>query len=286
MGVDLSVLASVLEGQGYAVVAPTSLATGQQWLNALRDQLRTVDLVVAVFASGLASMNAAFELGLALGTERPVLVIASPGITDLPLTISSLFVIRSEPTNRDAISFALEQIDAAPIHHLPSSPREKHYLPLGQSVDGYLARLSTVQRENEIIGFLADIFKASGVDVVTEARLAPEPRHRVDLALWSDALSSYVGNPLIIEVKRDLRSLTALRQALAQITNYINAAGTQWGLLLFTNGPDRALVNLELEQTSRVIAISVEELLEQLRTSSFVEIIRALRNKKVHGVAY
>jgi hypothetical protein len=39
-----------------------------------------------------------------------------------------------------------------------------------------------------------------------------------------------------------------------------------------------------VQQAARVIALSVDELLERLRSRSFFDIIRDLRNKKVHGV--
>ena len=75
-----------------------------------------------------------------------------------------------------------------------------------------------------------------------------------------------------------------VHQALAQLAHYVNAAGASWGLLLYTHGPALSRIAVEVQQAARVIALSVDELLERLRTSSFFDIIRDLRNKKVHGV--
>jgi hypothetical protein len=98
------------------------------------------------------------------------------------------------------------------------------------------------------------------------------------------ALGTYVGNPLIVEVKRALHTVDAVHQALAQLTHYISTSGALWGLLLYAHGPDLARIAVEVRQATRIIALSIDELLERLRSRSFFDIIRDLRNRKVHGV--
>jgi predicted RecB family endonuclease len=121
----------------------------------------------------------------------------------------------------------------------------------------------------------------AGVEVVADAHIGD---HRADFAIWSDVLGTYVGNPLIVEVKATLRTIDAVRQAVAQLTHYINAAGVSWGLLLYAQGPDPSRIAIEVQQAGRVIALSIDELLERLQSRSFFDIIRDLRNRKVHGV--
>lgn len=280
VGTDLTDLTGVLEKHGYDVIAPTSFAPGQLWLDTLQEQLLTVSLVIGVLNSEKGIANAAFEIGFALGTGKPVLVIAPQDVSDLPFAVSSLFLIRAEPTNRAAIDFALEQIQNAPPRRT-SRPKPLQVGPiLGDYVDNYVARLRTANTEVEIISLLKDMLVASRVDVISEARVG---KGRADLAVWSDALEPYVGNPLILEVKRELQNLKDVRRALAQVTDYVDAAGTLWGFLLYVHGPDKNIVEAEAS-ASRVLVISVDELLERLRTVSFFDVVRSLRNSKVHGV--
>jgi hypothetical protein len=75
-----------------------------------------------------------------------------------------------------------------------------------------------------------------------------------------------------------------VHQALAQLTHYISASGASWGLLLYAHGPDPARIALEVQQASRIIALSLDELLDRLRSRSLFDVIRDLRNRKVHGV--
>jgi len=279
-GTDLSPLITALEGHGYAVVVPTHLSAGQRWLDALRESLDTADLVVGVFGSRDAVANPLFEIGYAIGSRKPVLVIASPTAEDLPFALSSLPVVRAEPTDREAIEFALDRLPAHPLRH-PIQLTPASVSPLSADhVDDYTTRIKGAQNERELLDVLRTLLVDAGVEVVADARIGD---HRADFAIWSDLLGTYVGNPLIVEVKRTLRTLD-VHQALAQLTHDVNAAGALWGLLLYTHSPDPSRIAVEVQQAARVIALSVDELLERLRSCSFFDIIRDLRNKKVHGI--
>jgi hypothetical protein len=279
-GTDLSILTAVLEEHGYAVVAPTSFSAGQRWLDVLTESLRTVDLVVGVFSSSGAVANATFEIGYALGIGKRVLVIASPRAEDLPFALSGLLIIRAEPTDRDAIAFTLDRLPANPRRH-PTQPISDTAVPtLAARIDEYACRIKSTQNEHELLSVLRALFMDSGVDVVTNTRVAGR---QADFAIWSDLLGTYVGNPLIIEVKRNLRTIIDVRQAIEQLTNLMNAAGTLWGVLLYVQGPEKSRIEVEARH-ARVLILSLDQLLEHLRSTSFFDVIRDLRNKKVHGV--
>src|SRR5215475_4622209 len=119
-GTDLHILIAALEEHGYAVVVPTHLAAGQRWLDVLTERLKTVDLVVGVFSREPIA-NPVFEIGYALGMGKPVLLIVSPTAEDLPFGLASLPVVRADPTDREAIEFALAILPATPLRH-PSPP--------------------------------------------------------------------------------------------------------------------------------------------------------------------
>ena len=146
-GTDLSVLTASLEGHGYAVVAPTSFGAGQQWLDVLAESLKTVDLVIGVFSAGGAVANPTFELGYALGIGKRALVIASPKAADLPFAFSGLMVIRAEPTDHDAIEFALDRLPANPLRH-STPPMPASDIPtLTGNIDEYVRRVKSAQNE-------------------------------------------------------------------------------------------------------------------------------------------
>lgn len=105
---------------------------------------------------------------------------------------------------------------------------------------------------------------------------SPEGDRRFDIGVWSDDLDAIAANPLLIELKRKLSP-----HAVEQVLGYLRVSpGARVALLVF----------LEPAATSRlkdvpfpVLAISLQELLESMRTSSFAEVVRDLRNRAVHG---
>lgn len=204
----------------------------------------------------------------------------------MPFAISSLLVVRCDPTAQEAIDFALDNLpDSAPVTTTSSiQPIQppRRIIPIAH-IEEYKRRLAVANREHELISSLLELLLESGVNVVTEARF----ENRIaDFAIWSDELGTYVGNPLIIEVKRQIRGFTGLAQAFAQLTTYLQAANASWGLLLFQEGPEPAVLESHLAQASRVLAISIADLLDRLQTVSFVDVVRDLRNRKVHGVRW
>ena len=150
-----------------------------------------------------------------------------------------------------------------------------------ERLDDYATHIKGAQNERELLDVLRTLLVDAGVEVVADARIGD---HRAEFAIWSDVLGTYVGNPLIVEVKATLRTIDAVRQALAQLTHDINAAGASWGLLPYAQGPDPSRTAVEVQRAGRVITLSIDELLGHLRSRSFFDIIRDLRNGKVHGV--
>src|SRR5262245_34470394 len=84
----------------------------------------------------------------------------------------------------------------------------------------------------ELEALVADALREAGVDVLTTS-----PRDQeADLAIWSDALQPFVGNPLLVEIKARLQGQRAVADAAQQLAKYVTAAGGLWGLLLYGAG--------------------------------------------------
>jgi hypothetical protein len=107
---------------------------------------------------------------------------------------------------------------------------------------------------------------------------APWKDEGADLAIWSDALQATVGNPLVIEIKSELPTHNVMMEAAQNFARYITAAGGLWGLLLYGSGPDKPR-----GLPSNVLALPIGALFKRLKTQSFEEVVRDLRNRRVHG---
>ena len=253
---------------------------GTSILEHIERSIRKSDLFIAILVAEPSS-NVLFELGLAHGLGKHILLLVSPKYGKLPSDISGRFYVRANPDNREAIGFALDQILASSRkksrRQIKPSPSEH---PLGDKVDHYLKLIHDRGKkltEKEMEEIVVELLKASGVSNVTQS---PFPDQGADIAVWSDDLQTTVGNPLIIEVKSRLQNREKVRPALEQVELYRKKSNTQWALLIL---PLFSSAIASIPFTGSVLALTITELLENLRNKSFAETIRELRNARVHG---
>lgn len=276
---NLDVLTEALRRRNIRIVGPESISLGAVWETEVSNLLDGVDLVIGVLTRARQSDWVLFELGQAWGKGKTVLLFAPPNGAYVPSTLRRFLTVRANLSNQEAIEFALDQILAAPE---PASTRNrpaKEKAPLGASADGYLQgsipMLASVNPQ-ELESLVAKALGEAGVDVL--ARSEAQDRG-ADIAIWSDELQPFVGNPLLVEIKSRLTTPKAVTIAAQQLSKYVTSTGGLWGLLLYGVGPNDlgAL-------PSNILALSIETLFLRLREESFDQIVRELRNRRVHGI--
>jgi len=282
-GISLDALRESLLSHGIRPLIPEELLVGTDLASETQRQLAQADLVIGVIPKGKQFSWVLFELGQAFALGRRIVLIASPKAEPIPFTLQRLLVLRIEANNRTAIDFALDQLLSAPAE----SPLDRHRkpfnpIPLGPRADTFIARLDSPQTgsEHELTKLLAEVLQSSGVDAIVEHSTREAG---FDIAVWSDVLQPFVGNPLVIELKRSIQNKEAVSHAFKQVGMYLDESGSRWALLLYAEGPqpnDR----LWNKCPPNVLIMRLRDLFEALRTHSFPEIVRDLRNRRVHSV--
>lgn len=277
-GANLDVLTEALRRRDIRVVVPQDLQPGAELGGEILSLMSGVDLVIGVLTRERRSEWVLFELGLAWGQGKRVVLFAPPNNANIPSGLRRFLTVRANLSNREAVEFALDQLLAAPEPAQTPIPTRKGTKPLGPTAEAYLQG-SLAQAVNVspagLEALVADALREAGVDVVTTSERRD---FGVDLAIWSDALQPSVGNPLLVEIKARLPSPKVAADAAQQLSKYVAGAGGLWGLLLYRDGPEdlRGL-------PPNVLALSVEALFRRLSHESFDEIVRDLRNSRVHG---
>ena len=134
-------------------------------------------------------------------------------------------------------------------------------------------------RGHDLEEMVVEIFQESGVEAVSRR---PTKDSGVDISVWSDDFQGVLDNPILVEVKSRIRNNNELLKELNQLDMYRNKSGAKWALLLVSS----AFVSGALSSIpffGGVIAVTISDFLEQLRTRSLVETLRNLRNERVHG---
>lgn len=284
-GTDTRAIRAILKRHGVSSLAADELdPQGRSLLDLLQIAFQRCDVVIAMVNGEERDRNVFFELGFALALNKPALIIADAAVT-LPPDTAGVPYLRTALENVRALEFGLTQFLAAPDYGKPSSGDVLHPTrPLGAIADALLGRLhagSQSQRNSYLQRIVVDALHESGVETLSENSRIGDTE--IDIAVWSEDLEPWVRNPLLIEVKRTLLGrgdLDSLVNRLAR-AGYSPTAG--WALVIYqeAKGDLTRVRNLH----PGILFISAEEFLRSLRDQSFGELVRSLRNQRVHGKA-
>lgn len=283
-GTRLDTLRESLLAHGIRPLIPHDLVAGSDWAGEIQRQLQEADLVVGVLSGSKNSSAVLFELGQASALGKRALLIASTKADLIPYSIQRFLVLRTSPNNREAIDFALDQLLSSPAD-TPTITKHQSFQGrgLGAESDELLARLATTLNAGDPYSFeslLAEAIRNSGIDVVVQS---PDRDRGPDLAVWSDVLEPFVGNPLLIEMKLKVNEKHSADATFKQMNSFLSAANTRWGLLIYGSGPTPD-DKLWKSCPPNILIMQARNLLDSLRTRGFPEVIRDLRNRRVHSV--
>lgn len=291
MDANLSTIMSLLEERGIMMLAPAHIAqAGTSLLPQVAKAISQADFMIAVLASHVSpfsegvSSSVLFDLGQAYALGKRILILAPPSLKDLPVEVSELLYLRAEANNRESIAFGLDQLLAAPIRKRRKSTKPvAKSQPIGCRANELIERLEALgdqASEQDIEDIVVTALRASGVEAVVAS---DRSEHGLDLAIWSDDLERWVGNPLVVEIKKRLNQ-QLVNTTLGQIWQYLEHSGSRWALLLYVEGLHESNYPLSSSWPNHnVLVLRLGDLLARLRNESFGDIIRASRNQQVHG---
>ena len=283
-GVNLSKIRQLLFEKGLELLHPSEIATyGQSISEKISELISQADLFLAVFDKSYESGNTFFELGIA-ASQRKQIIILSPPNFELPSDLTGFLFLRAGADNIEALGFAIDQLLEAPIikkkkrqlkkssiRTKPSTVKsidllEKFNL-LSQGVTGY-----------KLESFVAEMLKESGVIV----RQSERHDYGADFAIWSDDLGTILGNPILINIKKSIRSHDQVKQITNQLTGYLQKTNSRSALVLYLEGiPSREAQNIA--RVFNIFFFQIGEFVQQIQDRSFVDVIRTRRNIVAHG---
>jgi len=282
-GIPLDTLRESLLAHNIRPLVPQDLFAGSDWASEIQQQILDADLVVGILPKAKQSPWVLFQLGQAWALGRRILLIASPKTDVVPYSLKRFLILRTDPDNREAIDFALDQLLSSPADSPPTEVKKSFQSTgLGANGDMLIVRLDRAINSGNYQEFetvLSEAIRNSGTDVVVQS---PERDRGADLAVWSDVLEPFVGNPLLIETKLKIGERKSA-DIFKQINSFLGASDTRWALLIYGDGPlpeDRFWRNCP----PNILFMQARVLLEALRSRAFPEVIRDLRNRRVHSV--
>ncbi len=278
--IDTRPLRQALESKGIHTFSPDQLDLSGLLPDVLREAMQRADIVVAVVDPTSSSNFVCYEVGYAQGMGKPAFIFLAGDASPSLWTSSGTPYFTFAPDNPSALDFAVQQILAIP-HQGPASPPAavKWSHAIGDQADELLARLRA-EGENTRLQVLEDVIgraiRQSGVRSIESG----EGDLGVDFVVWSADLSPWVGNPIAIELRQNVRSGADVSAEVGKLTQAMARRRIPWGLFIY--GPSTLDVWNAIA-VPNILAISAEDFIERLRKTGFGELVRRLRNQRVHG---
>ncbi|HEY9601213.1 MAG TPA: hypothetical protein V6C85_06350, partial [Allocoleopsis sp.] len=147
--------------------------------------------------------------------------------------------------------------------------------------DDLLKRLESLRKtpsERNVLVIVQEMLEASGV----ETRREPNYQNFYpDFAVWIDELEPYFGNPILIEVKRQINTDRQTKYVIEQVLHYISLSNVR-AVIVFA-----AQISSEAMQIAssypNLYFFELHDFLKRLGQESLGQIIRNERNARVHG---
>lgn len=243
--------------------------------------MQQADLVIAVVGTEEDSNHVFYELGFAEALGKPTIVLLTRDVSAERWLTAGTPYLRYDLSNPKGLDFGISQF--LKVAHQNTKPASigNRSKPIGLQADEFTSRLRGLgasQSEIEFEAIIADAIRASGVTSVSQYRLENK---FVDLAVWSDDLLPWVDNPMPIELRMRVKNTNELSLSAMRLLRENTEGGMKWGLLIYL----RAEIDMaKAWMIPNLLCIQAEDFIEELRTVGFGELVRKLRNHRVHGV--
>lgn len=262
--------------------------SGSRISDAVLDAISRSDVFIAILGPKNSNSNTIFELGYAYSLSKPILIVISGEVKDIPSDLHGLPSIRADVNNREAISFALEQIlavqEKAKKPQNSKKKRKKESVnknrPLGSRSDELIHELDSLSKRPDFLELERIIAKALNYGGVTAATQTDKANRGVDFAVWMDDSDFKVGGPVLIEIKRNLSSISQLDRTRNQVMHYLNITNAQVALILYWEGTVPAKAHSSFG--SSVYVLSIRDFLRKLGNQSLTEVIVDCRKESAH----
>jgi len=255
---------------------------GLNFVSVIEKQIKDADFLCVVLDRKAQNANPLFELGLAVGLNKPVFIVAE-NRNDAPAALSSFPIVQSTADNEEVLKFHLNMFlqnlkrskqARAPV--ILNRLRRRRTEPRSEVKSPKTAASSAQEFEDLILTSL----KSKGVGTVggPEFKTLDELGRPDAVAWFSDAPPDF-GSPLIIEAKRT-QSRATIRAAVEQLAQYLQRSQLRTGLVVFEGaGSD---IDIYPAPTGYVFAISINEFLRRVNDGNLIKRLVARRNRFAH----
>jgi hypothetical protein len=281
---EVEILRKLVEREGASVDDSYGLSASGDILKRSSKSIESSDAMIAVLGEG--TSNVFFEMGLAAARGKPTLILLEPG-TKVPSFVLPSTYLSSDLTDSTVLRLGIKQF-LAEVHKAPVRSRPAQDISRGEpagepairEIINRLRQLRVTRNTVEIQSVVGDLLRASYAGTVEQHQgTAPG----VDFAVWSDALTSSLGNPILVEVKAAELNEMSFRVAYSRLVRQVQDSDARAGLFLYLDAKGRRF-GRPATWVPNVLLFDLEDFATELSRNSFAKVLTEHRNKAVHGL--
>lgn len=281
-GANISVVFDILKNHGIEFFDSNSdIMIGKSLQEAISKGIQDCDFFVTIYES--ANANTAFEIGLAYALKKPIFAIINASGPDFPDFLIESVHVQSRADDYEKIKYSFD-IFIKNIKPKKKSSKPKHRTIQKSVFQDWLETYNSIEQKNEITleKFIGEILEKYKIDVI-ENKWNKDSSFIADYCIWSDSLTNTLGNPILIEVKREIHSRN-LKLIVSEFTKALDNSNAKTGIVFYdylTNVDRTELIN---KSSSKLFFIEIKEFLQTLNNVDFSQAIINTRNKTVHNL--
>jgi hypothetical protein len=261
----------------------TDVQYGKSLQKSIKDSINECDFMIIVYSH--ANPNIAFEAGIGVTLNKPIFSIVSEKKNDPDFLFDSTYV-HALPEEVNKIEFNLKIfLDNIKPKKRTTSVKIKKQKFYGGGYPNYYDKIlswylginDSTEKDYELL--FKQIFELYNLSVI-QNKLDSNINFLTDFCIWSDELNSIIGNPILIEVKKEINkhNIDNLKETVFSLVNNNSAESC---LVFYESLKD--ISKKDLPNTSRYLFIQISDFIEKFKTSDFNESIRKTRNEIVHN---
>lgn len=283
---DLSKLENILVKLGIDSHNLFDFSIGSSFSDLIKRKIRESDFVLALVTGE--NQNVIYELGIAEALGKPIFLLVDPNVK-LPFFLEGKMHYQLDwSENTQLLEFSLENyVQDISIKYRRYKKRKIEITSNDLSIDETNEKLIQIRQlretsftEVQLIQLIMDVFDKINIQAVSELKLGD--KSRVDIAVNSESLSTYFGNPLLIEVKSGQINNHVLENAQYQLLNYIGKTDSNFGILLYFDKANKRF-GKEHYQVPNILMFDIEDFVQGIAAEGFEQFLIKSRNELVHG---
>lgn len=279
---DISKITNLLIQQGVDVFdSRNDVEYCNSFQKAIKNAILECDFLFLIYSSE--NPNIAFEAGIAVSSNKPIFSVISERNNDPDFLFDSTYV-HATPSEIEKIEFNLKIFleKLKPKKNITKTWKHKFY---GGGEPNYYFEFHN--KYNNLIDkneksyelFFKEIFERYQLNVI-QNKFDSKTNFYADFCIWSDKLNNVIGNPILIEIKKEInaKNILPLRNTLDNLTSK-NSTESCIVFYDYLKGIDKS----SLPNTSKYLFIKISDFIEKLNDGDFNDSVRKIRNEIVHN---